>query len=651
MTPRLRSRPAIRFSAGALAAALVAVLLLVFAPSGQARADVENFNFSSWRTEIDVSVDEGLFGGQVVRSDFTETITAEFPDFDQNRGIVRAIPVEMGESTMRIEDVSVTDPDGNPVPYETEQEWGANDYVILVGDDNYVQGSTTYVIKYSLVNTLTERDYTNPEAMYAPNLTPPYRQQAIDSFSAQVRIDTTLWDAVQELPSWSDEPGYEGLDANCFVGQAFSDVPCAFDVVPGDEYEPGTDDFTPSEPLDASTTVITIAPIELGTNDVTLDLRMSGDSVQLPNWFEKLSTTQQLNFGAVVLLFFVAIAAFIALQRSRKPKPLTPIVTRYSTDISPIRAAVLLQAGREPKDRPAFSAQVLDTAVRGGVTLEEEAERRGKPLVRVRFANEPEELPSQTRKFRNQVLRMNQEGESTLLAPNSKKLADSWRKFANSAVKGVHNAKLAEVSSAVRLRKRITALALALFVAAVVLLVIQCGHVAEDLMFVPMVSGLLGIVGLITLFGVLATNERQLTHEGRVALTELHGLRQYLELAEEDRLRALQGPETAERVTGAGPNPIEVIHVYERLLPYAVLFGMSDEWAELIETKYQEAQAQPSYVSGRAAGIVWANQQIGIVNPTYTSPSSGSGYSGSSSSFSGGGSAGGGFGGGSVGGR
>lgn len=74
----------------------------------------------------------------------------------------------------------------------------------------------------------------------------------------------------------------------------------------------------------------------------------------------------------------------------------------------------------------------------------------------------------------------------------------------------------------------------------------------------------------------------------------LDGLRRYLELAEADRLRTLQSPAGAQLVThpadAAAPAPdagsaqapvtgaLARFHLHERLLPYAVLFGLERGW-------------------------------------------------------------------------
>lgn len=97
--------------------------------------------------------------------------------------------------------------------------------------------------------------------------------------------------------------------------------------------------------------------------------------------------------------------------------------------------------------------------------------------------------------------------------------------------------------------------------------------------------------------GGLATNlikvrPWRLTGEGRRLNDELDGLKHYMTLAEADRLKALQAPDTATRlpaVQGRG----EIAKLHERLLPYAVLFGILPQWSEVVAHDLEEADLAP----------------------------------------------------------
>lgn len=64
------------------------------------------------------------------------------------------------------------------------------------------------------------------------------------------------------------------------------------------------------------------------------------------------------------------------------------------------------------------------------------------------------------------------------------------------------------------------------------------------------------------------------------ARRHLEGMREYIRLAEADRLRLLQSPQGAVRVPVS--NELDRLHIYEQLLPYAILFGQEKEWAEVL---------------------------------------------------------------------
>lgn len=67
-------------------------------------------------------------------------------------------------------------------------------------------------------------------------------------------------------------------------------------------------------------------------------------------------------------------------------------------------------------------------------------------------------------------------------------------------------------------------------------------------------------------------------------LAHLEGLRQYIALAEADRMRVLLGPDSSiERRDESGESTL-VIH--EKLLGYAVLFGLEKKWAARIAADY-----------------------------------------------------------------
>ena len=135
-----------------------------------------------------------------------------------------------------------------------------------------------------------------------------------------------------------------------------------------------------------------------------------------------------------------------------------------------------------------------------------------------------------------------------------------------------------------------------------------------------------------------------LSDRGAELRDHLEGLRLYIRVAERDRIRILQSPEGAERAPVDTSDTGLMLTLYERVLPYAVLFDEEKQWAKTLGEYYDEQP--PEWYSGSnafSAGVFAAG--ISSVS-SFTSASYSGTSSSSSSGSSGGGSSGGGGGGG-----
>ena len=208
------------------------------------------------------------------------------------------------------------------------------------------------------------------------------------------------------------------------------------------------------------------------------------------------------------------------------------------------------------------------------------------------------------------------------------------------------------------------------FVVAVIMLFFTEGvpSVLTDLGALGGWINLLSIVSAFAAFIVLpffGLPQTTLTLAGGQHKTYLEGIREYLQLAEEDRLRAAQSPQTADLVSsgrrpfGDAPNApgADIVNLYERLLPYAVLFGMRARLGRGHPRGAARAspppRTSPLFDSVTSNSLSDASSSIGRLAATPVSR--GSSSSSSSSSFSSswsssGGSSGGGFSGGGGGG-
>lgn len=98
-----------------------------------------------------------------------------------------------------------------------------------------------------------------------------------------------------------------------------------------------------------------------------------------------------------------------------------------------------------------------------------------------------------------------------------------------------------------------------------------------------------GVAALALALVALAVVPRGLARRFTPAATprreHLNGIRQYLTLAEADRLRGLQSPSGSRQQAG---DAVERFALNERLLPYAVMFGLTPEWLTTLKIGYDE---------------------------------------------------------------
>jgi hypothetical protein len=144
----------------ALVAALLTALAIPLGLAAPAHAGVDDFSFRSFDAVYRLSADAD--GRAVLRT--TETLVAEFPDEDQNRGIRRELVEDFDGHPTGLRVLSVTDAAGNPRAYDSESDDGA--LVLTIADDAYVRGEQTYVIDYEQRDVIRPYDDTGADEFY-----------------------------------------------------------------------------------------------------------------------------------------------------------------------------------------------------------------------------------------------------------------------------------------------------------------------------------------------------------------------------------------------------------------------------------------------------------------------------------------------------
>ena len=190
MTPRTHRRPRLL----ALTLALTAGLTLAGAAATAAPAaasaptDANDFSFDSFT--VDYELNRAADGHATLRT--VETIVADFPAEDQNRGIVRAIPNEYRGADLDVSVVGVTDESGTPVPYETSSQDGFTE--LALGTDDFVHGRTTYVLEYTQRDVIGGFADTGADEFYWDVNGTGWGQE-FGSLTARLHLDAALAEA------------------------------------------------------------------------------------------------------------------------------------------------------------------------------------------------------------------------------------------------------------------------------------------------------------------------------------------------------------------------------------------------------------------------------------------------------------------------
>lgn len=532
-----------------------------------------------------------------------ETIVAEFPSYDQNHGLERALPLTYDGHKTNLKILSVTDGQ-DTLKYSTDT---VNDVLILrIGDaDTYVHGSNTYEITYS--------------------------QNDVTRFYADTGRDEWYWDTngiewgvpIENLSVSAYIPEYltdnlEG-DPFCYQGVSGSSTQCSISKV--------------SQTYSYKTSIANLNP---GENvSVAFGFTEGTFAAYQPTLWEKLVGIWLLIqpfAGLFGLIVFIWVTSQYYRRRDRV-RELHTIVTEF---IPPKDTSVIISGEVFTPKGSVFSAQLIDLAVRHKIRIIE-----SKPKTSIWS---PAQYDIEMLVDASTLLPEEQEVLSDMygsLPTHEKRLAlDTLRNSTSYFTRASDNpAKFkALIEGEYGLREKSKKVSRFFYRWALALLIIGVLTLSIFILF---------FAGIIALYGFFI---RPLTDKGVALRRYLMGLERYIKASEVERLKMFQAPDTVEKVGEKvdANNPGQILKLYERVLPYAILFGYQKQWSEQLGKYYQDQQASPDWYSGHAAFN--AALFVTTMNSFSTSASYSGGSSSSSGGSGGGGSSGGGGGGGGGGG-
>ncbi|MBU1589347.1 MAG: DUF2207 domain-containing protein [Actinobacteria bacterium] len=599
-----------------LAPVLLLALAFLAVPSA-AHADNSDFTFDSFHADYTLTrLDDGTSHLEVV-----ETLVAVFPDFDQNKGIIRAIPDDYDGVDLRTDVSSVVDENGDPVAFEVYSDGDFLD--VSLGTDEYVHGTTTYVITYSQENVVRSFADTDSDEFYW-DLNGTGWDQPFGTVSGVLHVDPAL------------EPALSGNTA-CYSGPQGTTDTCPVATEGAATFSVSVDGLAPRE------NVTLVVGFDKGTFVAPVPTR--GVALPVP-WYVNL-----LSGGLGVLGLGTLGAAIAARVRSARgaASGRGTIIPQYS---EPEGITILQAAYLESRPLTALPAALVRLAVRKNIRIlayavEGTDEPYSLQYLGSQGAN-PEDLAILAILFGDNP----EAGVTTPFGESQQAEGRELLALATKAGDSLDSAGFKERPPGRGLGALLVVVQVVLGIVALGTFIVSAGAFNNVSAFLwP--TMLVGTVAFIVT-AVLARRPLRLTAKGAEADEFLKGMKLYLTVAEEDRLRFLQSPSGAERID-VGNNQ-EMIKLYEKLLPWAVLWGVEDQWSKELELRVQaDPSAEPDWFVGQSAfnAGVFSSAIGGFQSTVFAPASSGSSWSSSGSGFGStfsGGSMGGGFSGGGGGG-
>lgn len=591
---------------------LFAATIVPLASAQKAQADTQNFTIQSFDADYYLSRNEHQAGELRVE----ETIVAEFPNYDQNHGILRAIPEKYQGHSVKLDVQSVTNESGAAYQYSTYKE--NDNLVIKIGDPNiYARGLTTYKISYTLRNIINFPDDATGNELFW-NINGTQWSQPIRSITGRVFVPAGLASSLTGQQKCYTGT-YGSTDSNCVItahqedGQSITTV-TATNVAPGEN-----------------------ASFVIGFNDQTFQ--------QGPEVAAEKRNFLILLVASIFFMLILPIITFISLYRKwrtegRDPKGRGVIVPEYVSPkgLNVISSAYILDQATKPG---ALSAGIIEAAVQGYIKIHEVKTKKligSSTDYELEIIKSPSTLATEQQDLLTQLFNNNVTvGQTISIKSQSNKLHSAVTKIDAHLAQALTTAGYFK-SNPAKARSRFIGRAVGFFIAGIILLIIL------PILF-PIEIGLIlsGVIALI--FSIIMPAR---TEQGVATKEYLLGLKEYIALAEKDRIAYLQSPQGAEKRHIDPNNPKQQIKLFEDLLPYAILFGLEKDWAKQFNNLYTQP---PTWYDGNinTFNAVYLASALGSMNSAtnsaFTAPSSSS-----SSGFGGGGFSGGGGGGGGGGG-
>lgn len=557
-----------------LCIAIAAIGILLVGGTPVHAAPTDNFTIDFYDAEMILGRDEK--GHSTLKTILT--ITANFPP-RQNHGLAPTFVKTYKQHPTDFTLVSVKDDTGKDLPYS----WYKDE--LRIGDkDTYVEGRHTYVITYTQRYVTQLYKDTNKDEFYWDVIGVDWRVPILGS-NIHVRLDDAIASARQ-------------TDMQCYIGIARSTNRCEV-VRQGNSFVLRTGKLQRREGV---TVALGFAPHTFVEYQPSL----------LDRFFEWWVPVQQvLLFVSFVFVFWLA---YRYRQTAGRKKEVGTIIPEYipPKGMSVLASAELIRPydSVEGNDK---AATLIDMAVRHYIKIHQtkEAGIFSSPEYSIEVIKDTTKLLAEEREFLDDMFgHTPRVGERLELKSLMKSMAYFRRQSDDS--KNLHTHMTGEYElrdKSPAHRAVFTRYSKVLLIAAILLL-------SPSVLVLSLIAH------------VMKSSDKVLTDKGLAMYRYLVGLKLYIEVAEKKRLQMLQSPEGAEKVSVDVHDKVQLIKLYERVLPYAILFGQERQWTKHLGKYYEEMHSQPDWYAGQAAfnaaAFASGMSSLGSVASSYSSSSGGS---------------------------
>lgn len=580
---------------------LLTLLILSAVQINPVGASVNDFTIKDFQADYYLNKDSK--GYSTLKT--VELITATFPDSNQNHGIERVIPLQYDGHDVNLELQSIKDTNGADVKYSTSKS--NNNLVVRIGDaGSFVHGDKQYVVSYNQKNvTKTFSNTADDEFYWDVNGTG--WSQPFTSVTARLHLN-------------ADVAGLLNDKQSCYYGAEGANNKCQ--IIKSDDG-----------------LIATATNLKAGEN-MTIAVGFKQNSFQAYRMsLSEFIARNIIWIEAVFVMLLIVAVLIIKITKDKSAPGRGTIVAEY---LPPKGIDVAMASVIGGNSLTWVSATYIDLAVRHKIRI---IKNEDSGLFKKIFTLELLSVDGLTATEKDVVAALFgadcQVGKKYEIKSNKQdyKLSSALTKI----YKGVQNQAKANGYYLVNKKPHSIMLLLSAFI------LVQ----SIILGFVFNYNDSNIIVFMIGLFGtsialIIKSAQKPLSSTGREISDYLKGLKLYIKIAEEDRIKFLQSPSGAAQAAVDVNDTGAVLRLYERVLPYAVLFGIESEWTKVLGKYYEQQNTNPDWYVGDSIfnSVMFASAissfSSSAASATYTSSSSGGSSGGG---FSGGGGGGGGGGG------